>query len=313
MLASELPPSFHAFMMVISFVLGAMIGSFANVCICRWPAGESVVSPRSRCPKCMNGIAWHDNFPMLSWLILGAKCRNCGNPISWQYPLVEAITALLFLCVYLKFGLTLAAPVYMLLCVALVICTFQDLADWTIPNEITFPGIPLGFALSLVGMFYGEASGLLVWGDNAVFDAIGGILLGGGVLFALDKIAIVLLKKPGMGFGDVKLLAMLGGFVGVQGVIFIIVASSMMGAVIGLAVIFYFKVFGSSTSGGESQPDTSPKAAADYDDDDIELEGHYLPFGPFLALGGLLYLFFGPQLVALYLAAATLSPPESIL
>lgn len=303
--------SLHTFLMVLSFVLGAMIGSFANVCICRWPAGESVVRPRSRCPKCMSSIAWYDNFPILSWLILGAKCRNCGNPISWQYPLVEAITGALFLLVYLKFGLTLATPVYMLLAVSLVICTFQDLADWTIPNEITFPGIPLGLALSLVGMFMGDASGLLVVGENAVFDALGGILLGGGVLYALDKVAILLLKKPGMGFGDVKLLAMMGGFVGVKGVIFIIVASSMTGAVIGVAVMLYFKAKGSSKS--EEEKAAAPKAAEDYDDDDIELEGHYLPFGPFLALGGILYLFVGPQLIDWYLSTMTLSGTEPLI
>jgi leader peptidase (prepilin peptidase)/N-methyltransferase len=303
MLAADIPASLNTFMMVLSFVLGAMIGSFANVCICRWPAGESVVKPRSRCPKCMSSIAWYDNIPILSWLILGAKCRNCGNPISWQYPLVEAITGGLFLLVYLKYGITIASPIYMLLAVSLVICTFQDLADWTIPNEITFPGIPAGLAISVIGMLYGTESGLVVTGDNAVFNALGGILLGGGILYALDKVAIILLKKPGMGFGDVKLLAMMGGFVGVPGVIFTIVASSMTGAVIGLLVIGYFKVFGSAKQKEESGEEAPQKAAEDYDDDDIELEGHYLPFGPFLALGGLLYLFFGPELVDLYLSA----------
>lgn len=258
--------------LVMSFVLGAVVGSFLNVCICRLPNNESVVRPRSRCPKCGNGIGWYDNIPILSWLILGARCRYCREIISWQYPVVEGLTGLLFLGVYWRFGFTLATPVYMVLCAALVMVTFIDLTDWTIPNEVTYPGIPLGIGLSLVGMFW-PSSGLVV---TDVLSALGGALVGGGILYALDKIALVVWKKPGMGFGDVKLLAMLGAFLGILGVPIIIMIASIIGSIVGLTMVVVQKRKG------------------------VESDGHYLPFGPYLALAGLVYLFFGQNLIALY-------------
>ncbi|HUW60856.1 MAG TPA: prepilin peptidase [Candidatus Bathyarchaeia archaeon] len=259
--------------LVLSFVLGSVVGSFLNVCICRLPKKESVIHPRSHCPKCGSGIAWYDNIPILSWLILGARCRNCREPISWQYPVVEGLTGLLFLAVYWRFGYTLATPIYMLLAAALVLTTFIDLTDWTIPNEVTYPGIPLGVALSLVGMFY-PASGLIV---QDVFHALGGVVLGGGILYLLDKVALVFWKKPGMGFGDVKLLAMLGAFLGVISVPVIIMISSLVGSVVGITMVIIQKRRG------------------------VVSEGHYLPFGPYLALAGLIYLFFGQDLIDLYM------------
>ncbi|MCK5862520.1 MAG: prepilin peptidase, partial [Candidatus Hydrogenedentes bacterium] len=158
----EMLQPLHGFFMISAFVFGMCVGSFCNVCACRWPAGESVVAPRSRCPKCLNGIAWYDNIPLISWLILGAKCRHCKTPISVQYPLIEALTGMLFLGVYWRFGVVIATPVYMVFCAAMVIITFQDLADWTIPNEVTFPGIPAGIVLALLGMAWGVDSGLRV-------------------------------------------------------------------------------------------------------------------------------------------------------
>lgn len=301
--------SLHTFLMILSFVLGALVGSFCNVCVARWPSGESVVSPRSRCPKCMNSIVWYDNIPVLSWLILGAKCRNCGLPISWQYPLVEALTGVLFLLVYLKFGISLAAPIYMVLAAAMVVVTFQDLADWTIPNEITYPGIPLGVALSVVAMFFGEGSGLRV---TDVFDSMLGVLLGGGILFLLDRITVLILKKPGMGFGDVKLLAMLGAFLGWQGVLGTLVIASFIGSFIGLTLLLIVRL--REVTGGSSATESEaplPQAGAthgddaekmeDDDEEEITISGHYLPFGPYLALGGMIWLFFGPELLTWYI------------
>lgn len=290
---------------VVSFLLGAVVGSFGNVCVARWPAGESVVSPRSRCPKCRNGIAWYDNIPILSWLILGAKCRHCGLPISWQYPLVEAITGALFLGVFLRFGFTLPTPVYMVLAACMVIVTFQDLADWTIPNEITFPGILAGPLLSLVGMVYPE-SGLRV---ISPFDALAGVAVGGGILYTLDLITRFVLKKPGMGFGDVKLLAMLGGFLGWQGAIGTLMIASLLGTVIGLSMIGYFRMKGNAAPVEPAKEEVVAKTAADNEDEEeITLEGHYLPFGPYLAMGGLIYVFIGPELLAWYMARISLPP-----
>ncbi|MBI2434276.1 MAG: prepilin peptidase [Candidatus Hydrogenedentes bacterium] len=311
----------HPFFMVVSFILGTLVGSFCNVCASRWPAGESVVSPRSRCPKCKNPIAWYDNIPLFSWLFLGAKCRHCGLPISWQYPVVEAITGVLFFLTYWRFGLSIATPIYMLFCAAMVIVTFQDLADWTIPNEITFPGIPLGLLVALIGMFV-PGSGLRVTATFGapIFDALAGVVLGGGILYLLDRITVLLLKKPGMGFGDVKLLAMTGAFLGWKGVLGALMIGSVAGSVIGVAMILYFRRKGGEAEGGKetSEPATaggmapaSPTEAKsaskapvqDEEDEVITLEGHYLPFGPYLALGSLIYLFWGPEFLAAYIAS----------
>ncbi len=302
--------SLHSFVIVVSLIMGLLVGSFCNVCVGRWPHGESVVSPRSRCPKCMNAITWYDNIPLLSWLILGAKCRHCKAPISWQYPLVEALTGVLFVAVYLRFGLTLATPIYMVMAAAMVVVTFQDLADWTIPDEITLPGVPIGLGLSVVAMLMGDES-LLV---NHPFDAILGIVLGFAVLYGLDRVTVLLLKKPGMGMGDVKLLAMLGAFIGWQGVLGTLMLASVLGSTIGIAVLMYFRMKEgaasaeatvSATEGGEDSAVT--KVSGDEDDDDgISLDHRYLPFGPYLAIGGMVYIFVGPQVLAWYLSSLAL-------
>ena len=258
---------------LLAFVVGAMLGSFLNVCVHRLPRGESVVRPRSKCPKCDNAIAWYDNIPVVSWLVLGAKCRQCGEPISWQYPLVEALTGSLFLAVFWKFGFSIASPVYMALAAGLVLITFVDLTDWTIPDEVTLPGIPLGVVLAIVAMIVPDTRLLL---DN-VYLSLAGLAIGGGVLYLLDKISLLLLKKRGMGFGDVKLMAMLGAFFGPLGVFLIIMMASLLGSVVGITLILMNR--------GK----------------DEETGGHYLPFGPYIALGGALYLFFGPELIEAYL------------
>jgi leader peptidase (prepilin peptidase)/N-methyltransferase len=294
--------SLHGFFMIMSFVLGTTVGSFCNVCISRWPAGLSIVKPRSRCPKCMNEIPWYDNIPLLSWVLLRAKCRNCDQPISMIYPTVELLTGLLFLAAYWQFGYSPATPVYMALCAAMVIITFQDLADWTIPDEITLPGLPIGIALALAGMFWGEATGLRV---QSVFDALFGALLGGGILFALDRITVLLLKKPGMGMGDVKLLAMLGAFLGWKGAIGTLMMASIIGSFVGIAVLLYYRNRNEQTETVEVGTETDSEKKPDENDldEEITLEGHYLPFGPYLAVAGLIYLFFGPELINWYLAS----------
>ncbi len=303
--------------LISSFIFGGLVGSFANVCISRWPHGESVVSPRSRCPKCKNSIAWYDNFPVISWLILGAKCRNCGLPISWLYPLVEAITAVSFALVYLRFGAIIAAPIYMFFVVCMIIVTFQDLTDWTIPDEISVWGIFIGLGVAFIGMFF-PAAELRV---TTPIDALLGIALGGGIIFTIDRLTLILLKKPGMGMGDVKLLAMIGSFVGWQGVLATLMLACLLGSVIGVSMILYFKSRGEGegsateadasgkngddTAGGDVKTETVIRSAED--DEDITLEGHYLPFGPYLALAGVVYIFIGPELIAMYIGWANLA------
>jgi leader peptidase (prepilin peptidase)/N-methyltransferase len=278
----------HTIFFVVSGVVGAMVGSFLNVCVYRLPKGLSIVRPGSACPKCGTPIRWYDNFPVLSWVLLGAKCRTCKARVHWQYPLVESITCLFFLAVYWKFGMTIASPVYMGLVAALVLVTFVDLADWTIPNEVTFPGIPLGVVFSLVAMLYPE-SGLLL--DKPLMS-FAGLVVGGGSLYLMDMISLLLLKKRGMGFGDVKLLAMLGAFFGPLGVLVIIVIASFFGSAIGIALILIRR--------GKPTRTPGPKEG-EADDDVMTPGGHYLPFGPYLVMGGIVYLFYGPQIIQRYL------------
>lgn len=268
---------------VFSFVLGAMVGSFLNVCVHRLPAGESVIRPRSRCPKCLNSIAWYDNVPVVSWLMLGAKCRHCGQPISWQYPLVEVLSGLIFFGIFWRFGLVLATPIYMAVAAGLIVVTFVDLTTWTIPNEITLPGVPIGIGCALLGMVYPD-SGVHV---TDVFDSLIGVAVGGGSLYLLDQVTWLVLKKRGMGFGDVKLNAMLGAFFGWSGALLVIIIASFLGSIIGVTFIL-------SQRGQQTVP-------ADGDDEE-ELQGHYLPFGPYLAMAGIIVMFVGPQgLINLYL------------
>jgi leader peptidase (prepilin peptidase)/N-methyltransferase len=282
--------------LVTSFIVGAMVGSFLNVCVHRMPRGESVVKPRSRCPKCGHAIRWYDNFPVVSWVFLGAKCRDCAAPIHWMYPLVEIVTASLFLAVYWKFGMTLASPIYMAFAAAMVLVTFVDLTDWTIPNEITFPGIPAGVVCAVVAMIYPESG--LIYNDPLM--SFVGLLVGGGSLYLMDLISLLLLKKRGMGFGDVKLMAMFGAFFGPLGVLVIIIIASFFGSAIGVTMILI----------NRGKPAAPPESAqADDDDDAMTPGGHYLPFGPYLVLGALTYLFYGPEIVQRYLDYISVQGP----
>jgi len=247
---------------VFAFLLGAVIGSFLNVCIYRIPAGVSIVSPASRCPNCGAEIRWYQNVPILSWLGLGGRCARCKVSISIRYPLVETLTGLLFIVVLYRFGLSSATPVYFLFASALVVITFIDLDHQIIPDVISLPGIIVGFLCSF-------AVPWLSWSDSLL-----GILLGGGSLWLVAVVYELLTKKEGMGGGDIKLLAMLGAFLGWKAILPIIFISSLVGSLVGVPLILVKKA-------------------------DSKLA---IPFGPFLALGALIYLFWGPQLISWYLS-----------
>ncbi len=303
----------YTFAAIISFVAGGMIGSFLNVCVYRLPRKESIVKPRSHCPKCGKLIAWYDNVPILSWVLLRGKCRHCEQSISRVYPLVEAITATLFLFVFWRFGFTFATPVYMALSAALVLVTFVDLTDWTIPNEVTLPGIPIGLGLAVVAMVWPGSNLVLAHTGSmpAVFDALLGTAIGGASLYMLDKVSLLLLGKRGMGFGDVKLLAMLGAFLGWKNVLLIIMISSCLGSVVGVAAIVIERLLRKRNQGaGAQMPQTAqgveaPAKSSKQDEQQAEPEhvpvaGHYLPFGPYLAAAGLIVIFFGEAIFDAY-------------
>jgi leader peptidase (prepilin peptidase)/N-methyltransferase len=243
------------------FLLGLCVGSFLNVCIFRIPAGRSIVRPASACPGCGASIRWYDNIPVLSYLILRGRCRHCRIGISARYPMVELLTAFSALAVWLNFGWSAQTPIYFLFIAALLAITFIDIDHRIIPDEISLPGIPIGFALSFL-------LPQVRW-----YDPLLGILIGGGSLFTVAWVYQLLTGKEGMGGGDVKLLAMIGAFIGWQGVLFTIMASSFIGTLVGVVVMIRMR--------------KGMKLA--------------VPFGPFLAIGAIIYLFFGPQIIDWYL------------
>src|SRR6266540_2817918 len=246
---------------IFVFIFGALVGSFLNVCIYRLPKEESVVFPPSHCPACDYKIPFYDNVPILSYLLLRGKCRSCGTSISPQYPLVEGLNGLLTLFLFMKFGPTLAFFLLFLFCSALVVITFIDLEHQIIPDVISLPGIVVGFVAS----FFIPQLG---WQNSLI-----GILVGGGSLYLVAYLYQLFTKKEGMGGGDIKLLAMMGAFFGWKAIPFIIFVSSLVGSVIGVTIMLIQKK-------------------------DSKLA---IPFGPFLAFGALLYIFFGRQMIHWYL------------
>ena len=238
---------------IIIALMGAAIGSFLNVCIRRLPAGESLVLPASHCPKCNYSLKFYDNIPILSYLWLRGKCRQCREGISLQYPLVELLTALMALLLFWKFGLSLKLLFSFIVTCSLIVIAFIDLEHQIIPDVITLPGIPLCFLMAVFGM------GVSWW------DAALGLLIGGGTLYAIALGYELIRKAEGMGGGDIKLLAMLGAFFGWKSLFFIIFVSSFLGAIVGLMVILI--------KGKDMK--------------------YAVPFGPFLSLAALAYIFWG--------------------
>ena len=244
-----------------AFILGSVVGSFLNVCIYRIPAGKSIVSPPSSCPHCGHQICWYQNIPILSYLFLGGKCSSCRAGISLRYPAVEALTGLLFAVVLYYYGFNVATLVYWLFVAALVVITFIDLDHQIIPDVISLPGIIVGFFCS----FFVPG---LSWSDSLL-----GIVLGGGLLLSIAWIYEKMAKREGMGGGDIKLLGMLGAFLGWKAVFPVIFIASLIGSLVGVPLMLLQK-------------------------GDTKLA---IPFGPFLAFAATVYLFWGDCLVSWYL------------
>lgn len=250
------------FLLTSAFVCGAIIGSFLNVCIYRIPEGLSVVSPASRCPVCEAKIRWYQNVPILSWLLLRGRCASCGVRISSRYALVEALTGFLYVLALWYFGFSPPTLVYALFISTLVVITFIDIDHQIIPDAISLPGISVGFLCSF-------AVPWISW-----IDSLLGILLGGGLLFVVAWGYEILTKREGMGGGDIKLLAMIGAFLGWKAIFPVIFFASLMGTLIGVPLMVFRK----------------------------EDSRFALPFGPFLAGSALLYLFYGIEIVNWYLS-----------
>lgn len=237
---------------ILAIFFGAIVGSFLNVVILRIPASLSIVFPASRCPKCLAGIKWYDNIPILSFLVLRGKCRSCKTRISWQYPLVELLMAVLSYALLQRFFITLPYFIYFIFSAALLAIIFIDFHHQIIPDVISLPGIVLGFVCSFVNPY-------VTWQSSGV-----GLLIGGGSLYLLALGYYLVKKVEGMGGGDIKLLAMIGAFLGWQALPFVVFSSSLVGAVFGIGAMIKQK------KGGQT----------------------VIPYGPFLSLGALVYLFY---------------------
>lgn len=240
-------------------VFGLLIGSFLNAVIHRVPRKESVVSPGSRCPSCGYALRWYDNIPVASYVLLGGRCRRCRKPISVRYPIVELVTAAVFVAHYFVFGWTPLLAVRLLFAASLVALFAIDLEHHLLPDAITLPGIVVGVVAS-------------VFLPPGVVESLIGLLIGGGVLWLIGEAYFRYSGEEGMGGGDVKMLAMIGAFLGWKLVLVTLVLSSIAGSVLGLAIIAVKR-------GGMK---------------------YALPFGTFLALGALAASLIGDQIVTWY-------------
>jgi leader peptidase (prepilin peptidase)/N-methyltransferase len=239
---------------------GLIIGSFLNVCAHRLPRGASVVSPPSRCPTCGRLLSWYDNVPVLSYAVLGGRCRSCRAPISIMYPLVEITTAVVFVVGYWRYGLTPLLAIRLLFACAMIVLFVIDLQHRILPNRITIPGIVAGFLFSLFAE-PGWTSSLL------------GIAVGGGVLLAVSEAYYRIRHEEGLGMGDVKMLAMIGAFLGWKPVLLTLLLASFLGSLVGVAILIVRK----------------------------ESLKYALPFGTFLAAAALVAAVAGDALIAWYL------------
>jgi len=264
-----------------AFLFGLVVGSFLNVCILRIPANKSIVLPASSCPNCGKPIAPYDNIPVLSWLILGGKCRNCKTKISAMYPAVELLTGLLFLVCYFVFGLTLESLKWAIFAAMLVVLTITDFRERMLPDAVNFFGLGVGLLFSF---FTKPLDGTALWIANRWFDfpppqpalsfvdAILGAVAGSGLLWVVAEGYFRLRGREGMGLGDVKMMAAVGAFLGLKRTLMTVLAASLLGSVIGIVLI------------------AVSKKGRDYE----------LPFGTFLGAGALLVLFFGTSALHWY-------------
>jgi len=263
---------------IIVFIFGSIVGSFLNVCIHRMPKGESVVWPRSHCPKCLKRIPGYDNIPFLSFILLGGRCRFCKEKISWRYPLVELLTALLMVALFNRFGLSYNFFLFMVMLWGLIIATFVDIPHRIIPDEVSVGGLIIGFIMvSIAGFNFAPFKFTFI----PMLRSLLGIIAGGGIIYltgaAFDLVYFKLLKRPAiggetesMGGGDVKLLAMIGAFMGWKMALLTFFLAPFLGIVFGIVSL-------------------------------ITKKDHTIPYGPFLSIAALLSLFWGNRIIQLIL------------
>jgi len=245
---------------ILIFILGLIVGSFSNVCIYRIPRNESMIYPASHCPKCRSSIKPIDNIPLLSYILLKGKCRNCGSKIPIQYPVVESLTGIIYIFIFLIYGLTLQSLIYIILSSALIIIAFIDLNEQIVPDIISLPGIAIGLILSFFVPYISFINSFL------------GVVVGGGIIFIIGLAGSVIFKKEAMGGGDVKLAAMIGAFLGWKYTIISLFLGFFLGALVGIFLIL----------------------------SKIKSKEDMVPFGPFIALGSFITFLWGEKILLWY-------------
>lgn len=246
---------------VLIFILGLIVGSFSNVCIYRIPRNESIIYPASHCPKCRSKIKPVDNIPLLSYILLKGRCRNCKSKISIQYSIVEFLTGLIYLIIYLIYGLSIQTLIYIILSSALIIIAFIDLNEQIVPDVISLPGIVIGFIISFFVPYISFINSAL------------GVVAGGGIILVIGLAGSVIFKKEAMGGGDVKLAAMIGAFLGWRYIIISLFLGFFLGALAGIVLIL----------------------------SKIKSREDVVPFGPFIVLGSFITLLWGEQIISWYI------------
>ncbi len=247
-------------MVIYSALFGLAVGSFLNVCIYRIPLKKSIVFPPSSCPNCGKKIRFYDNIPLISYILLLGRCRYCRTPLAWHYPFVEAVTGLLSMALFIKYGLSYQYFLYLLFTSFLVAISFIDLQHQIIPDVMSLPGIAAGLAAAFI-------QENISWQESLI-----GMIAGGGSLYLVAVVYEKITGKEGMGGGDIKLLAMIGAWMGWKSLHFIILLSSLAGVMVGVPFLLM---------AGKG----------------LRVR---IPFGPFLALGALLCFFFGHEIMGWY-------------
>ena len=278
----------EAMIRLTAFALGAVWGSFLNVCISRWPAGLSVVAPRSRCPNCERPIAWYENIPVASWLALRARCRGCGKPISVMYPLVELAVAFSWLAAVTHYGPTLTALRVAVFVTLLIGIAMTDALHYLIPDGFTVFGLLWMMTFSVVGVIAAEP------GPFALpYEALIGACAGAGAISIAGWLGEVALRKEAMGFGDVTLMAVIGAAVGPQLALLTIFVAAALGSVAYVLFIYPLRLIRQNR---DRRGSLGPPA----DDDEIV---PVIPFGVFLAPAAVIALLWGPAIIDWYLGS----------
>lgn len=264
-------------LLIFSFILGAVVGSFLNVCIYRMPREQSLAFPSSHCTACNKPIPFYFNIPIISYLVLKGRCFNCKEKFSWDYLFVETLAAVLSLLIYLKYGASIHFLFISVFIMSLVVITYIDIEHMIIPNVITYPGVIVGLIYSGLTTNYDSLKFLIdniqynflyilyIFDEIKIFSSVLGIIIGAGSLLLIGFLYKNVRKVDGLGLGDVKLMAMIGAFLGWRSIIFVALISSLIGTIVGLSIILYKK-------------------------NDLK---YAIPFGPFISFAATLYCFTG--------------------